>query len=522
MCRRLVLGLTMLLAACDSGGSSNNNVPTVPVLPWGSFRHDPANSAIGGAVGDNGGNPSLLVAFAPDPVTHLVPIPTSTAAVDLNGNIFLGTTQGLFSFNRNGGFRWQFSKCFCPINIPCSYPNGIPIGPIRSSPTVTAGSTIVFGSDPMPESADPDHAGALFAIQDIKQGAPRGSVPGCYWAFRPRDHTQDYRVRSSPIALVNALDLSLQSVFFADSDGVLRGLNPDGTTRWQIQASSEEITSSPALDFSGNIYITTPDGVLTVATVSGIPAWTATVGVPPTTTQPADPDRDLLTSPLIGTNAYVVGEDGSLNARVPNGQERWVYTPANPIVGSPTLILLTFGVQAFTAVDVIVTALDADTNVYAIRDSTGEPMPVQQCSGGTQQNCTTDSCAPTGGTCISNRCTDASGAVGCRADSCLPNNGTCTVIPTFGDQPIASGQTVSTSPVMSADAFIVFGTDDGLVCARAVNGNIPGPAAWNTILDLPGCIDLDPKNDEPVLSSPAIGPNGQIYVTTASGLYTIQ
>jgi hypothetical protein len=197
-----------------------------------------------------------------------------------------------------------------------------------------------------------------------------------------------------------------------------------------------------------------------------------------------------------------------------------VYVPANAIVGSPTLILLTFGVQAFTAVDVVVTAVDADTNVYAIRDSTGEPMSVQQCSGGTQQNCTMDSCAPTGGTCISNRCTDASGTLGCRTDSCLPNNGTCTVIPTFGTQPIALGQTVSTSPVMSADAFVVFGTDDGLVCARAVNGDVPG--AWNAILDLPGCVDLDSKKDEPAISSPAIGPNGQIYVSTKSGLYIIQ
>src|SRR6185369_10797369 len=92
MCRRLVLGLTMLLAACSNGGSSSNNVPNVPVLPWGSFRHDGANSALGASIGSNGGNVAVI-AFAPDPMTGVVPIPTSTAAVDLSGNIFLGTTQ---------------------------------------------------------------------------------------------------------------------------------------------------------------------------------------------------------------------------------------------------------------------------------------------------------------------------------------------------------------------------------------------------------------------------------------------
>lgn len=519
MLRQFVLGLTALLAACSSGGSSSNNTPTVPVLPWGSFRHDSSNSGVGDIVGNNDGNVTLI-AFAPNEM-GVAPIPTSTAAVDLNGNIFIGTTQGLFSFKNDGAFRWRFAECPCPINIDCPYKdNPIPIGPIRSSPTVTAGSTILFGSDPTDDVPGPNGAGALFAMQDIKPGAPQ--PPGCYWAFRPPGYTHDYRVRSSPIGLVNALDLSLQSVFFADSDGVLRALNADGTTRWQLAASGEEISSSPALDFSGNIYITTPDGVLTVATLNGNPAWTASVGVP--TTEPLD----LLTSPLIGTNAYVVGEDGALFSRLPNGQERWTYVPTNPstgkaasIVGTPAIILLPFDVQATSVVDVIVQGVDAETNVYAIRDSTGLQFEIQQCSDGTKEACKMDSCGSTGGTCVSNRCT-TSGVIGCTRDSCLSNskNGNCEALATYGPQPIAPGQTVSTSPVMTADAFIVIGTDQGYVCARAVNGNIPGAKNWNLISGLPGCITVDPGN--PILSPPAIGPNGQIYVSTVNGLYIIQ
>src|SRR3954453_16652451 len=100
MHRRLVLGLTILLAACDSGGSSNN-VPTVPLLPWGSFRHDTGNSAVGNTIGSNGDG-IQQIEFAENPKTGLPPIAISTAAVDLNGNIFVGTTDGLFSFKKNG------------------------------------------------------------------------------------------------------------------------------------------------------------------------------------------------------------------------------------------------------------------------------------------------------------------------------------------------------------------------------------------------------------------------------------
>lgn len=519
MHQRLVLCLSILLAACSSGGSSTP-VPTVPALPWESFRHDAANSAVGNIVGDNAGNVTPIP-FAAGTMTG------STPAVDQRGNVFVGTADGLFSFKKNGEFRWQFTECPCPVKIPCPYPtappNGIPripVGPIRSSPNVTAGSTILFGSDPTDDVPGPDGAGALFAIQDDKD-AGAGFVPGCYWAFRPPNHTHEYRVRSSPISFVNALDLSLQSLFFADSEGMLRALNPDGTVRWEREAGGREITSSPAIDFSGNIYTTTPDGVLTVFQLTGNPAWSADVGVPPT-----DPAPELLTSPLIGTNAYVVGEGGALYSRVPNGQQRWTFTPTNPIVASPALILLSFGFQALTVTDVVVEGLDVDTNVYAVRDSTGETLQLQQCNAGTHESCRMDSCAPTGGTCVNNRCVGGSGAIGCTRDSCLPNNGSCEIIPTFGPQPLAPDQTVSTSPIMSTDAFIIFGTDQGNVCARAVNGNILAAANWNQNPDLPGCIQLKDDNgvpdNGPVLSSPAIGLNGQIYITTPSGLYIIQ
>ena len=82
---------------------------------------------------------------------------------------------------------------------------------------------------------------------------------------------------------------------------------------------------------------------------------------------------------------------------------------------------------------------------------------------------------------------------------------------------------VQTSPVVSGDLFIVIGTADGQVCARAQDDTVPNDeAANNPWLDGFGCVDLDPEDDSPTLSSPIIGTNGRIYVTTAAGLYVIE
>jgi hypothetical protein len=80
---------------------------------------------------------------------------------------------------------------------------------------------------------------------------------------------------------------------------------------------------------------------------------------------------------------------------------------------------------------------------------------------------------------------------------------------------------IETSPVLSGDPFVVIGTPDGRVCARGLEGTVPGQAQTPpTAPWADGCIEL--PNDQPTRSTPIIGPNGQIYVTTDDGLYAIQ
>src|SRR6266581_2490430 len=99
---RLALGFAAVLAACTGGGSSSN--PSVPTLPWGSFRHDTSNSGVGGSINQNEGNVSLLIGQADLPGTLML----STPAIDRNNNLVLGTSSGVVSVGPDGGMRWVF------------------------------------------------------------------------------------------------------------------------------------------------------------------------------------------------------------------------------------------------------------------------------------------------------------------------------------------------------------------------------------------------------------------------------
>ena len=74
---------------------------------------------------------------------------------------------------------------------------------------------------------------------------------------------------------------------------------------------------------------------------------------------------------------------------------------------------------------------------------------------------------------------------------------------------------MQTSPAISSEAFAVVGSADGRVCARSFQGLVPEDPAWED-----GCVAIG--DDLPTRSSPAIGSDGVIYITTDSGLYEIR
>jgi hypothetical protein len=606
----LVLGLSLLLAACSGGGS--NNMPAEPLVPWGSFRHDVGNSGAFGQLNLNNGNVTMLCSVVQQGGVTQCPsvlpavnatITQSSPTVDRDGNILLGTDQGLASFGPDGHLRWKFlgyetttqtpHKSGCaPCDPSPDSPNCFLVGRLSSSPTVTPGNTIVFGTEGT--DGTPGH---LFAIQQAN-----GTFT-CDWIF-PNDPNNGLDFSSSAATQISNFDFTLSSAYIGADDGQLRAFNSDGTVRWSFEnrADAGPITSTPALDANNNVYITTADGLVTAVNFSGSQVWQSPVGI-------ASNESPLYPSPGVSTAIYAIGAGGTVFAISPSSQPvvapKWQFIPTAsdgspiPIIGSPAFISQSFPVGVIDNSDTVVYVVDAQGTAYGLRTLDGQPYPVQRCTGGTPPafastpttSCKTDSCQPPT-TCdvASGRCRlptpegadapyeeaadtyappaqaandfDPSAETpsapptptplpACTRDTCVANmRGMCVPSPAVISIPGAP-VAITTSPVISGDFFMVVGTSDGRVCARAFDppyGVVPGynrsppNKVWGKLVcnsaltmectansDCPdggacipsGCIQLNADNN-PTLSSPVIGLNGVIYVTTADGLYAIK
>ncbi|MFN8642037.1 MAG: PQQ-binding-like beta-propeller repeat protein [Candidatus Binatia bacterium] len=489
MPRPWALVALLALAAC-SGGSSDNT-RTVPTLAWGGFRHDSANSAIGRGVSNNKGEVILLYPTKGGTTG-------STPAVDNNGVIFLGTRDGLVSLDKDGLVRWTADACELESG------QVIPLGPIFSSPTVTAGRDIVVATE-----ATATTPGMVFDFRERSS-----SVADCKWAFVPGVAS----IRSSAQVQVDALDLSLLSVFIGTGDGTLQAINGTGTPRWAFPAAPGPITSTVAVDPSGPFYVTTPDGVLTAIDSAGRPLWRLPIGAPPA--------GALQQSPAVGASIYAFGANGALFGINPSGTVKWQYQPQAIVPGSPAFAAQSIDVGSEVLLDTIVYLADENGDLYGVRDQTGEIWDRQYCFEAKDvTTCRMDGCPPDKGTCDAekNRCCvgDTCNDTKCTPDSCQSGQGTCVstpaLIPVNPDEAVP----VETSPAVSGDFFIIVGTADGRVCARNLDTTVPGDKdnPSNPWLSN-GCIALG--DGLPVRSSPAIGPGGAIHVTTDSGLYIIK
>jgi len=646
---RFVLGFAVLLSGCSGGGTGGT--PPIPAVPWGTYRHDTLNSAGGGIIDHNDGEATLLASLTGK-------VTVSSPAVDRNGDVIIGTTNGLISLDGNphcsnntglgcrgdsclpdggvcnscapddgtcicypdggscscadnecqggramrctasdatchndgecgpdggtcecvpddgtctcttdggtcscllgqcrsgsaircsisgqpcntdtcgsdqgtctGIVRWVFDQfdpndCnkSCP-SPPCVSEGMQAVGPVSSSPAVTAGDTIVFGTDP--HGGEP---GRLFAIHQNGD-----QTPECRWVF-PRDATPPgFGVKSSAATQVYNLDLSLISAFVGSDDGLLRAFNFDGSVRWTVPAGGgSPITSSPAIDTVGNIYVTSADGFLSSIDSAGSLAWRFPIGIAPA--------AQLYPSPAVSTTIFAIGTNGVLFAINPTISQtpKWQFSRPNSIVGSPSFLPVTFAAGALNVTDTIVFVVDNQGTTYGVRDLDGSLMPIQRCSETAQPNelplsCRTDSCLPFGQICDPNtaRCcppdepdceNGAMPNLRCTRDSCLPDLGMCTVANgtvSLTGSPID----ITTSPIVSGDQFVVVGTPDGRICARALDNTVPG-SDLNTPTEnwaASGCIAFG--NGKPTRSSPAIGLNNTIYVTTDAGLYVIK
>lgn len=480
----------MVLTACSGGGS---NTPTVPLLAWGGFRREAANSAIGNAMNNNKGKPTLI--YPTNGRTTL-----STPAVDNKSHIFLGLRDGIVSVDDGGRVRWFADSCELPSG------EIIPFGPIQSSPTVTPGRDIVFGTD-----ATATEPGRVFVLHERSS-----SVVECTWAFTPGVAS----VRSSAQVQVDAIDLSLLSVFIGTGEGTFQAINGTGTARWTYAPAPERrpITSTNAIDPTGPFYITTPDGIVAAIDASGRSLWQVPIGPPP--------DGALQASPGIGASIYAIGAGSSLFGINPGGSLKWQFEPEALVPGSPAFASQSLDIGSDLLLETVIYLADVDGLLYGVRDTTGKLWDIQYCSDPNPnaeniETCRTDSCLPNMGECVNNKCTEAVNDQSCTPDTCkAPGHGECIAKPALVPVSSEDSVRVETSPILSGDLFVIVGTTDGRVCARSVDGSVPGDDRDASNPWLSGCIELG--DGLPVRSSPAMAPGGVIVVTTDSGLYTIK
>lgn len=505
------LFLLLLLASCSGGGSSGGN--SIPTLDWATFRHDSANTGFGrGSVENNTGTAELFLA-------DLGGVTGSTPVIGREKRIYLGTQSGLLSLDENGNTRWRFDVCDLDGDGDCSDGACIDVGPVNSSAAVTPNDDVVVASE-----GTAGDGGRIFHVYDDGTGFT------CQWSFPAFGAPLRVGTRSSPITLIDANDLSLISAFVGTGEGAFLALNGDGTEKWRFPARGSGFgnwTSSPVLGTTGTLFVLSPDGSLYALDLAGRLLWNFEVGV-------SEAGTTRLSSPALASAVYVTGAGNTVSAVNPNGTLKWRRQTLAPVLGSPSVagdivrelkcsdsnapcrsdadcpietcnegqcsqsgkdcttsadcpIEECRSVNVFdTAIDVV----DADGTLYGIRDTTGALATFQRCSGSNSNaDCDDDG--------------DCSGGETCEERIAL--------------RPMWSGGRISvtSSPAISADFFVIVGTAEGLVCARRLDGTVPDDTAWES-----GCISVE--DGAPIRSSPIVDANGDIYVTTDSGLYVIR
>ena len=569
MFRWVPLFLLLTIVACSGGGGGGSN--PIPKLPWGGFRSIPNNAAVGNAINRNKGTVRLLIPAGPGGMT------VSTASIDNEGNVYVGTGDGVISVDSAGKPRWK-SQNRVPIEngviSTCELDGrSVPIGPVSSSPTVTPGQTIVFGSD-----ASSKGPGGVFALQE------NGDDVKCLWAYQPTGRDAGIGFRSSAQVEVDSLDFGLVSIFIGGDGGALQALNRTGTPRWTAPTTSPAtgpMTSMPAFSTAGVFYVTTPDGLLLAIDTSGRLLWQFAIGNPPA--------APLQHSPAVAVTAFAIGASSAVFGVNPDGRLKWQYQPMAPVLGSPAFASQSVDEGSESVSDSIVYIADVDGRLYGIRDENGMILKIQRCSdsdtdsNNDNKSCRMDSCLrdaghPDGGQCDrdTKRCTLLPDEQ-CTADTCVASDqGKCLTDPD-PPAPIAfpcetcEPVSVETSPIVSGDLFAVVGTTDGRVCARNLDGSLPDGTDATKERWATGCIEIGATcsdaqtqqceadtclrvqgtcvsgkcsesktacspdscvgtntgtcmmpNPLPVRSSPSIGLNDRIFVSTDAGLYVIE
>jgi outer membrane protein assembly factor BamB len=499
--RRVLLVLSLAaLCGCSGGGGGSTTV----VAAWEKFRHDASNTGQGSGIVASTHAPAAPRALSIDGM----PI-SSSPAIGIDGTVYVATEGGtLAAVDPNTlAIKWMKKSCeVCP-------PNQQTIGPLVASPavfTLITQTTVLIGST----------TGKLVGFTDNGTNNPT-----CTLCFQPS--AADPTIVSStfiasPLFITNPTTNALATIFAGASVDVTQGsgtqtvgklyaLNSNGSLQWQYPPPGNPqtigpITASPVLglgstlQFVGgdSLYALGTDGAFlwrcTGPTCGGFPLGAAT-----------DADAEFASSPAVSSLTYVASAagigappmtGGAIFAIAPDGS--FIWRVASPD-GSGFIGSVAVGIQALTTPTPTPTVPIVPT-LHPGEVPTATPTPTP-----TVVPLTENVFAVT------------------KAGTVVVIDAATGQTKTLGNPLPAIAGPVISSPALSNDAFLVFGSADGkLYAVDTATGYSPNAC----VLGDPGCawpVQLTHSSmPQAIRSSPAIASNGTIFVGADDGnLYAI-
>ncbi|MFI5365368.1 MAG: PQQ-binding-like beta-propeller repeat protein [Candidatus Binatia bacterium] len=503
--RRVLLVLSLaLLCGCSGGGGSST-----AVAAWEKFRHDTGNTGQGDGIVASTHAPATPHALSIDGM----PI-SSSPAIGLDGTVYVATEGGTLAAVDPNTLAIKWTKQTCEA-CPSSPSNQQKIGPLVASPavfTLNTQTTVLIGSE----------SGQLVGFTDNGTNNPM-----CTLCFQPSaaDPTiVSSEFIASPLFVTNATTNALATIFAAASVevtqangtqtvGKLYALNSDGSLQWQFPRPGDPqtispITASPVLGLGGTLQFVAGDTLNTVGT-DGAFLWSctgATCGGFPFGAA-IDPGAQFASSPAVSSLTYVATaagvetpptttDGGAIFAIAPDGS--FIWKVASPD-GSGFIGSVAVGILALTTPTPTPTVPITPT-LHPGEVPTATPTPTPTILPLTENVFAV---------------TKAGTVVVIDAATGLTKTLTTPL-------PAIAGPVIS-SPALSNDAFLVFGSADGkLYAVDTATGESPNAC----VLGDPSCawpVQLTQSSmPQAIRSSPAIASNGTIFVGADDGnLYAI-
>jgi len=254
----------------------------------------------------------------------------SGAALDPQGNLYLGMNKSLVSLTPNGALRWKYTATARFV----------------VAPAVSAHGQVYAGSDDKKVYALSTAGEYLwsYALGDVAGSSPTigadgtvyiGSFDGYLYALTPGGKLKWRYLVGSWVQTPPAIDAN-GDIYIGSATRSIYAIRPNGTLKWSY-ATQGYVDGAAALsnDFSA-VYIASTDHYLyALNTANGQLLWRYDAGAPMSWSYPAVGANGVI---YVGTADDLTGHPyAALHAINPNGSKRWSHAFGDNVNSAPTI-----------------------------------------------------------------------------------------------------------------------------------------------------------------------------------------